>query len=39
VPASGQGGDEATAGESVGMTEESDADAADALFSAAVPDR
>jgi len=35
----GQGDDEATAGETAGVTEEPDADAADALFAVAVPDR
>jgi len=35
----GQGGDEATAGESADVTEEPDADVADALFSVTVPDR
>jgi len=39
APAGGQGDDEATAGESAGVTEEPDAEAADALFSVAVPDR
>jgi len=34
----GQGDDEATAGESAGVTEEPDADVADALFSVAMPD-
>ncbi len=34
-----QGGDEAMAGESAGVTEDPDAEAADALFSVAVPDR
>jgi len=39
APAGGQGDDEATTGESADVTEEPDADAADALFSVAVPDR
>jgi len=39
APSGGQDADEATAGESAGVMEEPDADAADALFSAAVPDR
>jgi len=39
APAGGQGDDEVTAGESADVTEESDTDAADALFSVAVPDR
>ncbi len=39
APSGGQGDDEATAGENAGMTEEPDAEAADALFSVAVPDR
>jgi len=34
----GGDGDEATTGESASVTEEPDAEAADALFSAAVPD-
>ncbi len=39
APAGGQGDDEATAGESAALMEEPDAEAADALFSVAVPDR
>jgi len=39
TPSEGQGDDEATAGEAAIVTEEPDADAADALFSVAVPDR
>jgi hypothetical protein len=39
APAGGQGDDEATVGENVGVTEEPDAEAADILFSVAVPDR
>ncbi len=39
APAGGQDGDEAMAGESAGVTEEPDAEAADALFSVAVPNR
>ncbi len=39
APAAGQGGDEATAGGADDVTEEPDADAADALFAGAVPDR
>jgi len=39
TPSGGQEDDEATAGESAGVTEEPDAEAADALFSVAVPDR
>jgi len=35
----GQSSDEATAGDSAGVTEESDAAAAEALLSVAVPDR
>ncbi len=38
APSGGQGDDEATAGESAGVTEEPDAEAADALFSVAIPD-
>ena len=38
APSGGQGDDEATAGESAGVTEEPDAEAADALFSVAMPD-
>jgi len=38
APAGSQGGDEATAGGTDDMTEEPDADAADALFSVAMPD-
>ena len=39
VPAGGQDDDEAMGSESADVTEEPDADAADALFSVAVPDR
>jgi len=39
APTGGQGDDEATAGESAALMEEPDAEAADALFSVAVPDR
>jgi len=38
APSGGQGDDEATAGESADVTEEPDAEAADALFAVAVPD-
>jgi len=38
-PIAERDGDEAMAGESAGVTEEPDADAADALFSVAMPDR
>jgi len=38
APTGGQGADEATAGESADVTEEPDADAADALFAVAVQD-
>ena len=39
APTGGQDDDEAMGGESADVTEDSDADAADALFSVAVPDR
>jgi len=39
APGSGQGDDEGTAGESADVTEEPDAEAADALFAVTVPDR
>ncbi len=39
APTGGQGGDEATAGGTDDMAEEPDAEAADALFAVAVPDR
>ncbi len=39
APAGGQGGGEATLGESIGVAEEPDADTADTLFVGALPDR
>jgi len=39
VPTGSPSDDEGTTGESAGVTEEPDAEAADALFAVAVPDR